>query len=428
MSVSSRLRLGTESALLAVVCASTGCGAPAPAPGTGGTDIEPEACGRGALVVETDYQSTNVSLLGWDGAVLSASFLSSASEGGGISAPLTLDVDVPTMPQVGAEVVVLDRKPAGVLTWASVQTAAVRTQLSVNVADFDANPQDYAEVRPGVAYVTRYDQNLDPAAGGQPFDLGSDVVVVDIAEGTLRDSIDMRPAMVGEDAKFLPRANRIVVVEERAYVLLSAYSASFGESAQSRLVTVDTETDSIVAVTVLEGLHGCAGMALAPDRRRLAVSCSGTFTSDQQSVLAEAGLMVLDLADGLPVERTRVPASDIGEGGLGLKVAFVDADTVAFTVFGNDAVAGVSARDDVLVAVDYESGQRTELLRSAGKSFTLGDVTCAPGCGVCFSADAEREGGVVHRFAVADDGLVTYDRAIRVESTIGLPPRYLGRF
>jgi hypothetical protein len=81
----------------------------------------------------------------------------------------------------------------------------------------------------------------------------------------------------------------------------------------------------------------------------------------------------------------------------------------------------------VLVAVDYQTGAVTELLRSAGTPFTLGDVVCAPGCGVCLAADAERDGGVVHRF-VTGAGSIRYDRSIRVETEIGLPPRYLGRF
>jgi len=210
-------------------------------------------------------------------------------------------------------------------------------------------------------------------------------------------------------------------------VLLSGYSASFAASAESRLVTIDTASDAIVAVTVLEGMHGCAGLGLSPDAHRLAVSCSGTFTNDQTSVLAESGLVILDLEAGVPVEHRRIPAAAIGEGGLGFKVAFVDAATVAFTLFGHDAAGGGSALDDALVALDYETGAVTELLRSAGTPFTLGDVVCAPACGVCLAADAERDGGVVHRFVSGAGGIV-HDRAIRVETEIGLPPRYLGRF
>ncbi|PKN46336.1 MAG: hypothetical protein CVU63_07695, partial [Deltaproteobacteria bacterium HGW-Deltaproteobacteria-20] len=63
---------------------------------TGGTDITAGACGRGLVVVNTDYQSTNVSLVAIDGKVLSTSFLSSASTPPGLSAPLGGDVVVPT--------------------------------------------------------------------------------------------------------------------------------------------------------------------------------------------------------------------------------------------------------------------------------------------------------------------------------------------
>ena len=414
-------------ALLLVAIAQVACGAPDPAPGTGGTQIEAGACGRGVMVVETDYQSTNVSLIGWDGAVLSASFISSASTSEGISAPLTVDVDVPTAMQTGARVAVLDRYPAGVVTWADVSSADVAAQLSLNVGDFQANPQDYVEVRPGIAYVSRYNPNLGETAGTQPFDGGSDVAIVDVATPALVGTIDLAPAMEGEDPSFHPRPNRIVATGDRAWVLLSGYSASFDASAESRLVTIDTATDSLIETTVLDGMHGCAGLALSPDRTQLAVACSGTFTSDQSSILAESGLVLLDLAGPKPLERTRIPASALGDGGLGFKIVFVDDDTVAFTLFGHDATAEAAALDDVLVAVDLQNGEVHELLRSAGTPFTLGDIVCAPECSTCIAADAEREGGVVHRFAV-DGPSILHDRALRVESTIGLPPRYLGRF
>ena len=118
-----------------------GCNAPDPPPTTGGTDLPPGACGRGAVVIGSDYQSTNVSLVGVEGEVLSPSFLSSATSSAGLTAPLSGDVAVPSMPAAGEEIVLLDRYPAAVLTWVDVVTGSVRAQLNV-ATGFAANPQD----------------------------------------------------------------------------------------------------------------------------------------------------------------------------------------------------------------------------------------------------------------------------------------------
>jgi len=47
----------------------TACGAPDPPGSTGGTDATVGRCGRGLVVVSTDYQSTNMSLLSTGGVV-----------------------------------------------------------------------------------------------------------------------------------------------------------------------------------------------------------------------------------------------------------------------------------------------------------------------------------------------------------------------
>jgi hypothetical protein len=55
-------------------------------------------------------------------------------------------------------------------------------------------------------------------------------------------------------------------------------------------------------------------------------------------------------------------------------------------------------------------------------------VLCVPNEGACFVADAETNGGVVHRFEIRPDGSLHADSLIQVDRTTGLPPRYLGTF
>jgi hypothetical protein len=84
--------------------------------------------------VHSDYQSTNVSLLGLDGRALSPLLVSSASASTALSTPLSGDVVLPTMPQAGSELLLLDRFPAAVLTWVDLRTGVPTGQLSVATA------------------------------------------------------------------------------------------------------------------------------------------------------------------------------------------------------------------------------------------------------------------------------------------------------
>ncbi|APR74925.1 Hypothetical protein A7982_00271 [Minicystis rosea] len=416
--------LGSFASALLLGAGLVGCGAPTPPGNTGGTDVPPGACGRGVVTFSSDYQSTNTSLVDWEGKVLSASLLSSASTAPQLSVPLSGDVVAPTMPAAGDRITIIDRYPGSVLTWVDVKLGQVTAQLSV-ATGFKANPQDYAEITSKKAYVSRLDPNLAP--GMAPFDAGSDVLVVDPSQPAITGRIDLAPAMSGEDPKYYPRPNRIALVDGRAIVLLSSLSLSFMDSLSSRLVTIDTATDAIVSVRVLDGLHGCTGLALSPNGKRVAVSCSGTFANDQMSNIDQSGLAVLARSGDTLTEERRVAAADLGGGPLGFAVSFATDDSVVFTTFGRDASGGAPALDDTVTQVDVTTGHHEVVLRSQGTPFTLGDVRCAGECPVCFATDAGIDGGVLHRFDV-EGGALVRGTTVRVDASIGLPPRYLGRF
>jgi hypothetical protein len=411
-------------ASIALLLALAACDAPSPPVGTGGTDAAAGECGRGLVVVASDYQSTNVSLIDVDGAVLSSSFLSSASTTTGLSAPLSGDVVAPTMPATNGRIVLIDRYPAGVLTWVDATTGAVAGQLTVNQG-FAANPQDYAAIDDGKAYVSRLQPN--PSPGHAPFDGGSDVLVVDPSKRVITGRIDLASAMKGEDPSFYPRPNRILVDGDRVLVLLSAYSLSFDASAPSRAVVIDPKHDTIVSVHVLDGVHGCTGLGLSPAGGKVAVACSGTFKNNQAANLGESGLVVLSRDGDVLSEELRIPAAELGEGPLGFSAAFADASTVLITTFGHDAANGGKAADDTAVAINLSTKKHEVLLRSNGVPFTLGEVRCASACGACFVTDAATQGGVVDRLFVRS-GALSLDHAVRVDTAIGLPPRYLGAF
>lgn len=394
-----------------LLSALSACNVPAP-PGSTGAG-EAGSCPATLVTLESDYASTNVALVAMDGTVLTSSLASSATAG------LGGDVVVPASPSTG-RVVLIDRLPEARLTFIDKSTAKVSFELSV-ATGFPSNPHDYAEVLPGKAYVTRYDENL--AAGKQPLDRGSDVLVVDTVGRALTASIDMRPAVA--DAKgVLPRPDRMATSGGRVFVLLGALTASYVPATSSRIVEIDPRTDAVVGTLVLPGLEGCAGLTRSPVREELAVLCSGNFRSTGPSALDGSGVALVDVSG--PPSVTRIfPATTFGQAPIGFYAAYAGADSLVIQTFGHLSDGVTAAADDVVYRLDLRTFAHEEILRSQGEPFTLGGIACEPGCGACFVADAGR-GGVLHRFDVDASGALSAGRAITVERKIGLPPVELG--
>lgn len=415
----------------AALCAGLlGCNAPAPPSPTGGTEQPPSACGRGLVVVGSDYQSTNVSLVGLDGEVLSSSFLSSATTSATLTAPLSGDVAVPTMPAEGREIVLLDRYPAAVLSWVAVADGGVRAQLDV-ATGFAANPQDYAPVADGKAYVSRYETN--PTPGSEPFDGGSDLLVVDSDAAAVSGRIDLRAALQPGEEAYAPHPNRIVQAGRFAFVLLAAYSSSYVESAPSRIATIDTGSDRIVDVTLLDGLHGCAGLMAKPDGAALAVTCSGQFggsatPSPDASAVVLFALEQPASPDDHPtlIERARRSAAALTGAPLGFTVDFTPSGHLLLTAMGQFGTGGSPDVVDRLIEVEPTTGEYRVIHTTDSLPFELGEVRCTLPCDGCYAADAEA--GHLLRLAVGADGWLTVAEAIAVDTAIGLPPRGLGRF
>ncbi len=412
-------KLGFSAALLMAV----GCNVSSP-DNTGGTNALSGVCGRGVVVINTDYQSTNVSLVSVDGQVLSSSFISSASGATGLSAPLGGDVVAPSQWQNDDEIVLLDRYPASVVTWVDVASAEPTGQLSA-ATGYAANPRDFLRVSPNKAYVTRYDPNLDP--GQQPFDGGSDILVIDPMTRSIQGRIDLQPAMAGAPDGFFARPDKLLLVDGQVLVLLGGYSADFVTSLPSRVAILDPGTDRLIETISLDGLHGCTAMALSPAGDELAVACSGEFAGDSMTTLSHSGIVLVSVGTTFE-ERRRFPAAKFGTGPVGGAIAYTSDTRLVFTTFGQFAEQGQAYREDAFVQLEVDSGQFEVVLRSEGEPFSLGDVRCATECGVCFLADAKRDGGVLHRFTLGEGGQLGDRSEIVVDRGIGLPPRNLGWF
>jgi hypothetical protein len=421
--MTNRLFLGRSGliaiAFTALFSIATACDAPTP-PESDPVDLPEGPCGHALVVVSTDYASTSVAIVGFDGTVHAPAILTSGSEAPGLSVALSGDVVTASERATDGRAIVIDRYPASAITWLDPRTPEAPTQLDVQTG-FASNPQDVIDLGDGRAIVARYEANLD--AGREPFDAGSDLLVVDTREPAIVGRVDLSPAMTGAAPGILPRPARLRRVGDRVAVLLAAYSADFSDSADARVALVDPAQGTVDGFVVLDGLRGCSALDVAPSGARLLVACSGTFGGTSTPSIDDAGLAVVDLDEaGALVVSARIGADALTGDPLGFAAAFTSEATVLATTFGR---LDGGAKPDRLLAVDLTTGAFEVLLTSESEPFTLGDVRCAVACGACFVADADRD--VVHRIAV-ENGQIGARSSIAIDDGLDLPARYLGAY
>jgi hypothetical protein len=367
------------------------------------------ACPTFLGVVDSDFMTSNVSVLSSTGEALSPSIISSGSTSPGVSAALSGDVVLPLATTPGT-IVLIDRTNA-VLTWVDPATARVVHQLSVGTG-FASNPHDYVAMSPTRAYVTRYENN--PTPGRQPYDVGGDVLVVDPSAATITGNVPF--AM---DGAFLPRPDRMMRVGDQVWVSLLRFDVSgYMTEGDARFVGVSTVDDSIAWTLDLPGVANCSGLALSPSGTVVAVSCSGAF-SDVDPIQRSA-IVLLDATRVPPVEIERIPAAAQLGAQLGFTLAYARGGLLFGTAFGGTP----SRANDIAYTVDVGSAMATVLF-DAGAPFELGDVRCSPGCtNLCFLTDAKAK---VLQVWNAGATLVMQP-PVAVDPAVGLPPQALGAF
>lgn len=404
--------------------AATSCGVDDTDLITTGVNLEeaPTESDRGFTVVSSDYVSYNVSLLSLTGEVQSESIISSGSASAGLSAPLT-DVVMPSSAAPGPELVVINRSEAAFITWVDLETAVVRAQLNVGTG-FRANPYDYVPFKADKAYVTRHAPNL--ANGREPFDSGNDLLVLNPSVPAITGRVDLMPVLDGEAPGFFPRAGRALIAGGQLRLLALGFDENYLELVDSRIVSIDPETDEITQVLVLTGLQNCQNLALSPSGEELAVSCSGPFGADPQGGFPNAGIVRLAVGAELS-EIRRYGTGELGGAPIN-SVAYASAGSLAFTTYGRfNADFSAMELPDSARRLDLARGtlDAAPLRESSLEPFTLGDIRCAPSPGVCLLADAETDGGVLHRFDVDAAGALVNGTLVEIERGIGLPPRYI---
>lgn len=412
----------------ALVCASltlAACSDDGDAGGEAGAGGEfsggaPEDCAHGIALVSTDYFSTEIALLGLDGEVLSASFLSTASTTtDGLAFPLSGDVGVPF--GTSGEIVVLDRFGTNVLSFVNPSNGTVRAQMPLGQG-FESNPYDYLQLGDDEGALVRIGQN--PAPGAEPFDDGGDLLFIDSREATVTGSV------VFESYDDLPpRPTNISRVGDELYVTLARNALDFTEMGDAMFVPVSLDTKEAGEPIVLDGLKSCGGLAPVPGRDEVATVCTGFISIDGEGdSLSQSALVFFDSSKSPLREVRRIAAADIAGEPLQNQVAFAS-ETVAL-VRTQTAYGG--AQNNRLLAYDFETAETAELLEAepdsegAGRGVAFGAIYCAPGCGsVCLMPDSSRN--EVVRISIAADEPSLLD-AVSIEDGAGLPPSSLGSY
>jgi hypothetical protein len=388
-----------------------------PAETSGGADLPARgACPRGLAVVSSDFASSEIALLSTRGEVASAAFMSSASTAASnLAAPLSGDLAVAPSRLRPNELVLIDRQGTNVLTFVDAKTATVRAQLPVGGSGFESNPQDYLEIDEHRALVPRLGENNLP--GREPFDSGSDLLVIDPSVPVITGSIPL-PRRSG----FLPNPVAVTRVADDLLVTLHHARADYSGLADSEIVAFSAGDQSVRYRLSLSGLRNCGRVEVAPSGRFLAVACSAHL--DRNGAVGEpetSGLVLLDPDQTPPVELQRFAALDLIGGPIQSHIEFVTDDLLLIksqTALGAD-------EDNQLLSLDLERGSTRVLARAArapgasGLGIALRGMRCGVACGdPCFVADASR--GQLLRLDHGPAGLAVGDPVL-IEGA-GLPP------
>jgi hypothetical protein len=356
----------------------------------------------GLVVVHTDYKSTLVSLVDPATAKLTRdNCINSGSKPAQLTSTLSGDVVVPTQPQPGNEIVLIDRENA-TLTWVAPGTCEVARQLNVGEGK-PSNPQDLITVSAHKAYVPRYAT------------VSSDLLIIDPTAATITGHLDLKPsAPKAGDKAVLPNPTRGVLLGGKVYVVLTALSDDNKVGAPGRVVVIDPATDTVTGTIDLPTLKNCASIAALENA--LVVACGGVYGDANQT--KDSGVAWIDLATTPPAIKV-APATAFGRALSGFDVAALSS-SLAFAITGGD-FSGTPP--DQLWAFDFTGGAPRKIIDGL-KAFTFSGLLVDPVSKRLFVADGNATAPRLHVFDLANPAMPVLQTSL-VTNTGGLPPRYV---
>jgi len=335
-----------------------GRGGAAGAAGAAGTPIVAPPAPVGLVSVNSDYSTTSVSLLNPAGGVLVPDCVVSSPVQDTSTLTLSGDVVLPSQPQRGGYLVLIDRSN-GWLTLVNTTPSAgvpcvVHAEIPIPGGD-KVNPHDVVIVSDNRAYVTRY--NANPTASS-PQLAGNDVVVIDPSNNGAfisRISLDGY-ASTAAGGPVLARPDRALIADGLIVVSLNQASATFAPDGygDGAVVLIDPATNAVAASIPLPGLYNCEGMDYIASSHRLLVACGGGYAPPIQPL--QSGIAVIDL--GATPPRLDHVISSIAFDGRPLDFGWVLADatpsspTRAFAATRDPRFTG----PDALFQFDLEFG------------------------------------------------------------------------
>ena len=250
----------------------------------------------GLVSLNSDYLTTSLSLLNTSGGSLNGDCVHSATVGNGTSKTISGDAVLPSQPQLGGDIVIVDRGN-GALTFVDPAGCFVARQIAIP-GGAPTDPHDVVTLSAHRAYVTRYQPNTST----NPELAGNDVIAIDPTTGGYLKRItstSMPPRAQ------VPRCWRARIGRSSpmgrwwSHFQIDAAYATYGDGA---VVVIDPASDMVVASVSLPGLYDCEGMDFVAASHMLLVACGGDFGSRDQPL--QSGIAVVDLGATPPASTT----------------------------------------------------------------------------------------------------------------------------
>src|SRR4029077_13168124 len=232
------------------------------------------------------------------GGLVRADCVHSTSTGTG-AMTISKDVVLPSQPQRGGQVVLIDRGNTA-LTFVNPSNCTFDRQLSVKGGFNLANPHDVVILSDQKAYVTRYGKNAAPQ---NPLAGGDDMLIIAARHRTVHGHIEVS----GYATTTYPASpDRAIIAAGKVVVTLNRWNANDYTNDVSSIVIIDPATDQVVQHLDLGGLINCEGMDVMAATKTLLVACGGPCGWVEQSL--QPGIAVVDLSTA-PATLTRVISS-----------------------------------------------------------------------------------------------------------------------
>jgi hypothetical protein len=321
----------------------------------------PVGTGLASVNNDTGFQATSVSILDPSGGVIHPDCIDSNPPNGGVIPLISTDVVMPSQPQRGGNLVLIDRGN-GLLTTVNPTTCQVVGQIMVpGAGGVKTNPHDLVTIADHKAYVTRYQPNVT-ATG--PAQMGNDVAVIDPTTGTFVSRIDVDAyASTVAGTTILARPDRAIIAGGKIVVSLNQVDASYKTYGDGKVIVIDPATDAVVASVTLTGLNDCEGMDYVAATQTLLVACGGAYMAENQAL--QSGIAVVDLGASPPSVTTMLTGMVFGNRPVNFSWVLAAPPAAG----GTRAFAGTNDPNliapDVLFSFDYLRGTTTQVTTSS---------------------------------------------------------------